>query len=531
MSGIRVDIPIERLPGASALYRDYVAHTDAPVHRRVGGFRAGVSAWKRVLASARPVDARVAARMVEENAALGVSEKTLERLRGLGAGRVRAVVTGQQPGVVGGPLLSLYKAATAIGVAREIEARWNTPCVPVFWLGSDDDDFGEIREWVMLSDALSIVSVSLDSSAHAPGRRVGDIEASAVAQVWDAVRSFIPAGETSGRVDEWIGGGSDFGGIAARALVDLTGGDIAVIDGREPSLREAARATLLAFFDRESEVRTLVRDAGTSLVADSYHAQLATSTDSGLFWTRNGTRQRIPEEARVSARAAFERDITVVSPGVVARNLMQDDVFSPVAVVLGPAEIAYRAQLSGVYEALGVATPVVFPRLGGTFVPLAVREASEKGGVDPALLATDPAAWVARVTTSAESPRAAAAARAFEEAFRAEAARFVAGASERLDARSREKLGRRVGELAGRVAGIANAAVEQDALAGVAQWPWLARAAEMFVRDGISQERFLSALVPRLLHGRDAWGLVYEVAERHVRDALDGRVLHRVYSR
>jgi hypothetical protein len=531
VTGMRVDIPIERVPGTSALYRDYVGRVDAPVHRRVGGFRADAGAWKRVLGPARAVDARVVARMLEENAALGVSEKTLERVRGLGDGRVRAVVTGQQPGVVGGPLLSLYKAATAVGVAREIEARWKTPCVPIFWLGSDDDDFGEIRELVMLSDALSVVSVSLDSSAHAPGRRVGDIEPSAVARVWDAVRSLVPAGETAGRVGEWIRGGGDFGRIAARAVVDLTAGDVAVIDGREPSLRLAARATLLAFFDREAEVRTLVRDEGTRLVADGYHAQLDTSTDSGLFWVRNGTRQRVPEEARASARTAFERDITVTSPGVVARNLMQDDVFSPVAVVLGPAEIAYRAQLCGVYTALGVAAPVVFPRLGATFVPPAVREASEQGGVDPALLATDPAAWVARVTASAQSPRAAAAARAFEEAFKSEAARFVAGASERLDARSREKLERRVAELSGRVAGIADGAVEQDARAGAAQWPWLARAAEMFVRDGVAQERFLSALVPYLFHGRDAWTMVNDIAERHARDGLDGRVLHRVYSR
>ena len=512
------------------MYRDYVARTDAPVHRRLGGFRMDAAAWKRALSVTHAVDARVVAQMIEENAALGASKTILERVRGLGDGRVRAVVTGQQPGVVGGPLLSLYKAASAIAAAHEIEARWKTPCVPVFWLGSDDDDFGEIRELVMLSETLSVVSVSLDSSAHAPGRRAGDIAPSAVARAWEAVASFLPQGETAARVGEWIRDGGDFGRIAARALVDLTEGGIAVIDGREPSLRHAARDTLLAFFDREDEVRALVRDEGTKLVAEGYHAQLDTTTDSGLFWTRNGTRQRIPEEARASAREAFERDITVVSPGVVARNLMQDAVFAPVAVVLGPAEIAYRAQLSGVYESLGIATPVVFPRLGATFVPPAVGDASEKGGVDAALLATDAAAWVAGVTASAKSPRAAASARAFEEAFLGEAARFVADAAQRLDARSREKLERRVADLASRVASVAQNAVEQDALSGAAQWPWLARATEMFVRDGVPQERFLSALVPHLIHGREAWGLVHEVAERHVRDALDGRVLHRVYS-
>jgi hypothetical protein len=146
-------------------------------------------------------------------------------------------------------------------------------------------------------------------------------------------------------------------------------------------------------------------------------------------------------------------------------------------------------------------------------------------------LAVDPSEWVARVMRSLESPRAAEAARAFEAAFRTEAARFVQSASERMDPRAREKLERRVADLANRVASAAQGAIEQDSLAGASQWPWLARAAELFARDGAPQERFLSALVPRSFHGSDAWELVLGVATEHVRDALDGRVLHRVYSR
>jgi hypothetical protein len=321
------------------------------------------------------------------------------------------------------------------------------------------------------------------------------------------------------------------GRIAARVLVGLTEGSVAVIDGREASLREAAREALLSFFDREDALRSLVREGGEALVREGYHAQLDTGTDSGLFLVRDGTRRRIPAEARATARAEFARDITTVSPGVVARNLVQDAVFAPAAVVLGPAEIAYRAQLARVYDVLGVEKPVVFPRLAATFVPPAVSSAVDEYGVDAALLAMDPPAWVAGIMRALESERTASAARAFEEAFRAEATRFVTAASERLDARAREKLERRVAELASRVASTARGAVEQDSLAAASKWPWLSRAAELFARDGTPQERFLSAVVPYTFHGRDAWNLVGDVAGDHVRDALDGRVLHRVYSR
>jgi hypothetical protein len=534
MSALRVDIPIERLPGVAALYRDYVARTDTRIHRTIGGFRADAEAWGAAAGAGRALDANLLARMIERNTALGVSTETIQRLSALRDGNARVVVAGQQPGAAGGPLLSLYKAATAIVLAREIESRWKTPCVPLFWLGADDDDFEEIRELAIVSDGLAVVSVSIESPAHAPGRRVGDVAGAAIARAWDAVAPFLPkeSAETSARVGEIVHGDDDLGSIAARVLVELTHGEIAIIDGREPAIRVAARETILAFFDREDALSALVREAGDALIADGYHAQLATGgPDSGLFLVRDGVRQRIPTSARAAAREQFVRDVTTVSPGVAARNIMQDVVFAPAAVVLGPAEIAYRTQLGRVYDVLGVDKPVAFPRLGAVFVPPAVRDATVASKVDASLLATHPAQWVLEVKQSLESPRAREAARRLEESFRAEAARFISAASERFDVRAREKLARRVEELATRVAGVAQGAVEQDSLAGAAQWPWLARAAELFARNGDAQERYLSAVVPYTFHGRDAWALVKDMATAHVRDALDGRVLHRVYSR
>lgn len=522
---------MELMPGVSALYRDYVARTDAPIHRRVGDFRSGDGAWRRVLAAPHSIDAQLVERMVAENRALGASPDTLERLRGLADGRTRAVVTGQQPGVAGGPLLSLYKAATAVALAREIETRWKTPCVPVFWIGSDDDDFAEVRELTVIAESLSLVSVSVDPSAQVPGRRVGDVPGSAVAAAWRAVAPFLAKSDGTTRIGAIVNDGDDMGRIAARVLIELTGGSMAVVDSREPLLRSAARAAILGFFDAEDAIRTVVREDGEALTADGYHAQLGVGEDSGLFLVRDGVRQRIPAEARAAARVEFARDVTLASPGVIARNLVQDAVFAPVAVILGPAEIAYRAQIARAYALLGVTQPVVFPRLSATFVPSPVRDAIAKSGVDASLLATDPFAWVVQVKQAVESPRASEAARTFEAAVRDAAASLTSATTERLDERAKEKLERRVADLLNRAASVAEGAVEQDALARAAEWPWLSRAHELFIRDGVVQERFVSSTTPFAFHGTGAWENVYDVAGRHVRDALDGRVLHRVYSR
>ena len=54
----------------------------------------------------------------------------------LAAGQADIVVTGQQPGFLGGPLYTLYKVATTIALARS-RSLAGKPTVPVFWSGDD----------------------------------------------------------------------------------------------------------------------------------------------------------------------------------------------------------------------------------------------------------------------------------------------------------------------------------------------------------------------------------------------------------
>jgi uncharacterized protein YllA (UPF0747 family) len=70
--------------------------------------------------------------------------------------QARVVVTGQQPGALGGSLLVLYKAATAVALARSLEQRSHTPVIPVFWNATDDVDFDEIASigWHTQDDGL-----------------------------------------------------------------------------------------------------------------------------------------------------------------------------------------------------------------------------------------------------------------------------------------------------------------------------------------------------------------------------------------
>jgi hypothetical protein len=524
------DVPVDRLPGVSPLFRDFCGHDGSALHEMLGGSRSDAQVWRRVLGGPASVDARLVARMQEVNAGLGAPASLLDRIGQLSGGAARVVVTGQQPGVLGGPLLTLYKIATAVALARAVEARHGTPCVPVFWLGADDDDFAEIRDLVLLSADLSLVEASVAAEAFRPGRRVGDVAANAAVEAWRAAAPLVDGGDTARRIESVVAPGEDFAGVAARVVGWVTQGAVAVLDGREPLLRVCARDLLLEFLDTEDRLRAAIDARTGRLEALGYHAQFRAGEDSGLFLVRDGARQRIPLERRAAARAEFAADITRVSPGVVARNLLQDAVLAPAAVVIGPAEIAYRAQLADVYRELRVPMPVAFPRLLATFLPAPLRDLLEATRVDPALFALDAPALVRAAEAAGRDAEFAQAARRVEASVRAETARFEAAARARLDARGGQRLHKRLEEAAQRLSQALAGAVEEDTRGPRARWPYLPRMVDAFVRDGRPQERYLSLLVPFLAHGLEAWQDIDALADAHARDALDGRVWHGVYS-
>ncbi|HET9624049.1 MAG TPA: bacillithiol biosynthesis BshC, partial [Kofleriaceae bacterium] len=91
----------------------------------------------------RPLTPAVHRALVAQNASLPASPARDAHLAALGRGAA-VVVTGQQVGLFLGPLYTIYKAASAIVIARALTAELGAPVVPVFWLQTEDHDLPEI---------------------------------------------------------------------------------------------------------------------------------------------------------------------------------------------------------------------------------------------------------------------------------------------------------------------------------------------------------------------------------------------------
>ena len=89
-----------------------------------------------------------------------ISSETEFNIKSLALNDTLAIATGQQAGISGGPLYTLYKTITAIKLAekkKKEHPEYNF--VPVFWMEIDDHDFNEIASINLLGQKNDIVKL------------------------------------------------------------------------------------------------------------------------------------------------------------------------------------------------------------------------------------------------------------------------------------------------------------------------------------------------------------------------------------
>jgi bacillithiol biosynthesis cysteine-adding enzyme BshC len=136
-----------------------------------------------------------------------------------------------------------------------------------------------------------------------------------------------------------------------------------------------------------------VREAGAAMTALGHAPQVEPAPDAvHLFYLdaegRHPIRRRdgafaidgaTRPEAEVLAEA--EAHPERFSPNVVLRPLVQDRIFPTVCYVAGPAELAYQAQLGGVYQAFGVERPLLQSRASATLLDSGCRRFLDRAGL------------------------------------------------------------------------------------------------------------------------------------------------------
>lgn len=346
----------------------------------------------------------LAAALERYNRALGTDESSLANIWLLGEEGTLAVVTGQQSGIFTGPAYSVYKAMTAIRLAKQQTERLGRPVVPVFWVAGEDHDWYEIAS-VLMPTANGMTKLALKESFHEERRSVGlaPIPAS-LAEVMEEFVALLPETEFKAEVVERVrsaasagpalepgatGGQPTLADWFARLIAWIFAGTgLIVMNAADPALRqleadffakvirrhEEVEASLAAGFDLcallgiKSTVEQQIGNLHLFTYVDGERLPMVGAGEH--FWVRD--REEIgwsKEELLDLALTHPER----LSTNVVLRPVVQGVLFPDLAYVGGPGEISYFALYRAVYEALDSQMPIIYPRESFTLVepPLA----------------------------------------------------------------------------------------------------------------------------------------------------------------
>jgi len=378
----RPEPPFERL--FDPITQDLVA--DGPLARERFAVRWSDTAGLQALARAKlaPLPASLAAELVDYHLRLGASPRSMESLGRLARGEAVCAVAGQQPAPLGGPLYSLHKTATAVGLATVITERTGVPCVPLFWMHGEDSDFAEIRTASLADAGLTLRELALPADAHAMGGLLGAIPTAPLRVLeeealgaWAGLAGHADAGALLRGSLECA---RDLGEACSALMLSLFADQgLVVVDPRLTAFRAAARPVLERYLERGESLAAAAREAGAWLEGRVGRRPLADSAlESFVFAIEDGTRRKLTLDGARGLPGS-----RTLSPSVALRPVVQDAVFPTVAMACGPGEIAYLAQLREVFEGLDVRAACTVPRLGLTWLPSQALELLEASRAEP----------------------------------------------------------------------------------------------------------------------------------------------------
>ncbi|HEX3015810.1 MAG TPA: bacillithiol biosynthesis cysteine-adding enzyme BshC [Desulfobacteria bacterium] len=314
------------------------------------------------------------------NAKLGAGKQTMENIEALRQEDAVVVVTGQQAGILGGPLYTVYKALTAIQLAKKASAELGVPVIPLFWIASEDHDFGEINHVQVADREGQPHKVTL---SYEPGGKysIGDIPVPEIDGFLDELAALIP--ETEFKAEELgffraSAAESDnlanwFGKILLRWLGTF---GLVLVNPAERNFRSLERALFTAAINNSAQVNTLLHTANSALMAKDYPVTVEkdpANVNLFMYWekerlpllltgdgyTLRGSDKRFTKQELI---ALIEQKPELFSPKVELRPLSQDELFPTLAYVGGPGEISYFAEYQEIYRLFGLEMPVIFPR-------------------------------------------------------------------------------------------------------------------------------------------------------------------------
>lgn len=406
-AGLRLKaLPFSRIPGQSRLFLDYLK--DPLALRRyypsVVQFHHELSnRAPEVLAAHRTDRGLLCDALEATNSVWGAGAETLANIARLRENDCVAVVSGQQAGLFGGPLYTIYKALSAVKLAGCLTQR-GTPAVPVFWIATEDHDFEEVASAEFIGCDCRLAEVSVSSTMHKIGSPVGHVTLDeSINDTVARLLEVLPETEFTSDLEQLVRDAwqpeRGYGEAFARMMTRLIGHHgLILLDPLDVKLKELAAPLYAEAARRAPQIADALVARSHELEEAGYHAQVLASSDSfplflhtedgarhavtrddkGLYSTKEGSEKY---EAEALAELAL-REPARFSPNVTLRAVVQDYLLPTIAYFGGAAEIAYFAQTAEVYRLLERPATPILHRASMTIVESRAGRTLERFGLE-----------------------------------------------------------------------------------------------------------------------------------------------------
>jgi bacillithiol biosynthesis cysteine-adding enzyme BshC len=319
-----------------------------------------------------------------------------------------AVVTGQQVGILGGPMYTFFKTFTTIELAKKLAAEYpGISFVPVFWLETEDHDLDEISITRFLDGESQLRTLRYakpieDGKAEAARKQAARVvlEAEPLAQVLAELRSALPptafTSDILALAERCYKPGATFEEAFTALMLHYFADDgLLFLDANRKDLKELAKPLFRTEIESSPQLSEQIVLQSVHL-EETYHAQVKPRALNLFYVDDDGDRMAIVERERTTPRpppskgggeqrsfflkgtrktftlaelvAELDAHPERFSPNVVMRPLYQDSLLPTVAYVAGPGEIAYFAQFKPSYDWAGLPMPLIHPRISATLV-------------------------------------------------------------------------------------------------------------------------------------------------------------------
>ncbi len=354
--------------------------------------------------------------LVESHQLRCAPESSFESIKCLEQTDCFMIITGQQPGLLGGPLYTFYKVIHAVVLARRLSKERPENFIPVLWDASEDHDFPEISKLHWLSKNKDVTSYQWSGTGDNK-RPLFNIPADQTPL--DELISQIE--ETTFHTDftenileqfaSCLSNAKSYPDFFDNLIWKLFEDDgLVIIRPEDKWFRELSRPLI------EREILDPLRStASVNRISDILQnnglpPQIHKRTDRASFFLIDNN-QRIPVYV---SEDGFSTDVGVsystddlleklysnpqaFSPSAVLRPIIQDAVLPVATSILGPSELAYHFLLKDMYDFHQTTRPCLVPRFGLTLVDARELKLIERYDISAADLAANPSALVKRI--------------------------------------------------------------------------------------------------------------------------------------